>query len=457
MKKFLYHPIAWVVGILVLTIVIINPLEGKVTSSSKKMDEIFTNTRVVCFGRLRVTIPETASVIYGPITVDGNMQFYRNQSSSIASLVESRLQSVQEEKSYLADYSLAKLPMVGKVVDGIIPGQKIVFGAKSSVSYAIHSYIPMEGDLFIQYISSVMPSADSVSLVNKVAGQLSLRSENEIPEEMGMCIEGGFVQVNADYESSAIGIYLKEIPDVRISIEARKNHDNLQGGSSPRKLRRQAEERAVMLGFGNFFSRIKVLRDGARQLGIWHGEEILTRRPAYKDDTDAHEFRFFSVGEKNSALHPLLDVRLDSGVKGDAKAKVKPSLTDEEALALWDRVLPSIGVRQPSDATPSNEVPLKTPLGAISKSGEICPQSGFWECTDKRKIDGARRRLFTQGEKIPPVIATGYISLLRTLIGDVYRVAYVDWKLTAYETIPTASGDVDGKPDEDDRAEDTHA
>jgi hypothetical protein len=459
MRRLISHFFAWLIFILaiLLVIIIVNGREGKLMPASKKIDKIFEHTRMVCFGRLRVKIPKDASVIYGPISVDGNIQFYPDQSSNISTLVNSRLQEIKVEKSYLADYSLAKLPKIGEVVDGIIPGQKIIFGAKSSVSYSIHSYIPMKNDLFIHYISSAMPSEDNVSLINKIAGQLRSRSENEIPAEMGMCVEGGFLEVDAEYENSAIGIYLKEIPDVRISIEARRNHDYLQEDSAPGRLRQQAKEHAANLGLGNFFSSIKMLREGPRQLGVWHGEEILTRRPAYKNDTDAHEFRFFSVGEANNSLHPLLDIRLDSGVKDDAKAKVKPTLTDDEALALWDRLLPSIDIRQPSDATVAKKLSQKAPLGTTIQSGNVCPQAGQWQCTDKRRIEGERSRIFCEGEKIPPVIVAGHKSLLRTLIGDVYRIAQTEWQLVAYSPPSSIAEEIDGLCEDIHKSKDSHA
>jgi hypothetical protein len=110
-------------------------------------------------------------------------------------------------------------------------------------------------------------------------------------------------------------------------------------------------------GMVNFFKRIKVFRNGNRQLGIWEGEEIATRRPAYKEDTDAHEFRFHSMGAVNDALHPELDIRFDSGVRGNAKAKLKPSITDDEALEIWDRIINTIRIRKVNETSLSRICP----------------------------------------------------------------------------------------------------
>lgn len=124
---------------------------------------------------------------------------------------------------------------------------------------------------------------------------------------------------------------------------------------------------------------------------------------------------------------------MDTGVKENAKASVKPSLTDEAALALWDKLLPTIRVRKPSDATPPIAPQPTASLGDIRKSGDICPQSGWWECLEKRKIDGERRRFFKAGDKLSSVVVNGRASLWHTLIGNTHQIAAVEWKLLEYE------------------------
>lgn len=52
---------------------------------------------------------------------------------------------------------------------------------------------------------------------------------------------------------------------------------------------------------------------------------------------------------------------------------------------------------------------------------------------EKRKIDGKRRRLFKEGEELPPVVADGRTGLWRTLIGDTYQIAKVEWKLIEHQ------------------------
>lgn len=430
--------------------------DDAMTNDLSASEKLFKNAKILCFGRFLMRVPENSNIVYGPVEVDGELTYHRGEAKKIEILVSERLRKIDGEKKYIPEYEVGELPMIGNVVDGVIPGQKIVFGASNSSSYAIYSFIPLGEDLFVHYSRNVPPEENELPLINKIASQLSLRSDQDVPGASGFCVEGGFLSAEPEYENIAIGLNFKDFPDVRFSIDMRKNQNYLQEESSLQQSRQQAKVFAENLGQSSFFSKIKTLREGTNRFGVWSGDEMLTRRPAYKDDIDAHEFRFFSVGSKNDAFHPSIDVRLDTGVKGNAKASVKPSISDEDALAIWDKLLSTIRVRQPSDASSSKDVKPTTPLGAIISSGDICPQTGLWECTDKRKIDGNRRRQFKEGDKIPPVIVTGHISLLRTLIGDVYRVTRVEWQLVACDTSPVSNGSSDHH-DDSDSLKNTHA
>jgi hypothetical protein len=255
-----------------------------------------------------------------------------------------------------------------------MPGQKIVFGSKNQAGYAVHSFIPVGKDLFVQSTDSILRNKDIVSVFNRVASHLESRSDDEIPAAPGTCIEGGFVRTTLEREWVRIGIRLKEFPDVHLSVEAHKNLNHLREGSGPKLLREQARETAEAQDLGAVFARTKILRGHERQLGTWKGEEQALRTPAYKDDLEAHDFRFHSMGAVHDPLQPELIIQFDSGVKDDSKAKVKPSIRDEEALALWDKLITTIRVRQHSDATQAQRA--RAPIASTVPRGGICRKQG---------------------------------------------------------------------------------
>lgn len=414
---------------------------------SPRLQPLFDKTRTICFGRFLMQIPATATVVYGPAEVETPIEYFEGHGAKVAEHLAERLAEVQKEQEFLLKEDLLTLPLFGKVIDGSIPGQKIVFGSKNQIGYTIYSFVPVGKDLFVQHLNSVLPQNDRIVTINKVASGLRFRSEDEIPSVPGTCIEGGFVQLEQKYERVTVGVRLKEFPDVHFSVEVHKNQERLPESGRMELMREQAKEDAGKRGLGSLFDRIKIFRQETRQLGTWKGMEIATRTPAHDGDTEAHEFRFQSLGAVNDSLQPQLDVRLDSGVKNDRRASVKPSITDEEAIALWDKLINSIRVR-PADGVKNTAAgPLKIPLASLVVTGATCPQTGWWQCTEGDNIDGGRRRHFTVGDLMPHAILIGEPNLWQKLTGKRPRHEMATiWKLVDYSVEPAAPPPKADKP-----------
>ena len=400
-------------------------------TSTSRIHEIFKTTRVVCFGRFLIEAPAASTIVYGPAEAETPIEFHQNQASKISEHLSSRLAEIEKEKKYLMKDDARRLPLLGNIIDGAVPGQKIVFGSRNPIGYTIHSFVPLGENLFIQQLDRVLPEDDEVSVINKVASHLKNRSEDEIPAEPGSCIEGGFIALDQEYEGVTLGVRLNDFPDVHLSIDVHKNQEYLPEGNNPKLLREQAKASAEANGFGAVFARTKVLREQIRQLGDWTGEEIALLTPAFKDGKSVHEFRFYSKGAVRDSLQPELDIRFDSGVKENQKASVDPSITDEEALELWDKLISTIRIRKPSDATRSN--PAKVPLATESTTGEICPQTGWWEPAEHNETQNGRRHLVKSGEPMPPLQLHVPSGFWQKFAGNQpTRVIATTWKLVEY-------------------------
>jgi hypothetical protein len=404
--------------------------------SSSRLQALFEKTRTICFGRFIIQAPVTSTVVYGPADVEVPILFYEGQAKKIEQHLAERLSEIEEERQYLLKDDIHRLPLFGKVIDGAVTGQKIVFGSKNQAGYSIYSFIPIGDDLFVQHHDFALPDEDQVPMLNRIAEHLRSRSATEVPPDAGVCIEGGFIPLTEEHEWVRVGIRLKEFPDVHLSIDAHKNLDRLRKDNSPTLLREQAKENAKSHDLGAIFATTKILRQQARRLSTWEGEELALRTPAYKNDKSVHEFRFHSMGAVHDSFHPELDIRLDTGVKDNSKGRVDPSLTDEEALMLWDKLITTIRVRQPGDARPANPPP-KVPLASLSRTGEACPQTGWWECVENKKTEGNRRRLLKAGEPMPHALLSDNSGLWQKLIGKPsLRQIASTWKLVAYDDEP---------------------
>ncbi|QBE67189.1 hypothetical protein EWM63_09765 [Pseudoduganella lutea] len=91
----------------------------------------------------------------------------------------------------------------------------------------------------------------------------------------------------------------------------------------------------------NYPSRT-VLREGKRTVQHWQGEESLFRR---EDGT--HDFEWAFVGNPKDVANPS-EYRIKMFTKvayNTVGAADKASLTDEQAVALWDRLLAGLKFR----------------------------------------------------------------------------------------------------------------
>ncbi|WP_137171692.1 T6SS immunity protein Tli4 family protein [Massilia sp. HP4] len=408
------------------------------TEISPELTSIFNKTKMICFGRFVVKVPLNTVVVYGPAEVESSIEYRQGEAEKVGEYVLERMEEVEKEQKFFTKYSWPKLPLFGEVIDGVRTGQKMVIGSRDRVGYQILSIVPIEKDIFFQEVSSVLPEDDFIERINKVATALRSRNAEEIPADSGICIEGGYVTGEYEYERATVGLRLSEYPDVHISIDVHKNLEFLNNDSNPKVLHERAQAKAEAAGFGAVFSRRKILREQVRQIGHWTGQEMAFRTPAYKRAVSAHEFRFYSAGSVNDPFHPQLDIRLDSGVKDDTKGAIKPGISDDDALALWDMIVSTVRLREPTDATPVNKD--KVPLATKIDGGKICPETGWWEITRADVMDSERRKFISAGDVMPSVPTSNGISIWRNLL--LFQNRPKDptiWKLVEYEKVDLES------------------
>lgn len=411
------------------------------TALSPRLQPLFDKTKTVCFGNFVVEIPSSATFVYGPSDVGMPIEFLPGEGDNVAEHVATRLGEVEKDRRFLDKNDIVTLSMFGKVVDGVVAGHKLVFGSNDHATYSIDSFIPVGRDLFIQHAGTAVSKDKALKTLNSVASNLRLRGENEVPTEPGPCIEGGFVSWRPEFERASLGVRLKEFPDVHFSIEVVKNQNYLVESSELEPRLKGAEKDA-----GSGYSRIKFFRRGPRDLGNWKGSEALARMPAQKDGAESHQFVFVSLGALHDPLQPSLDVQLDTGVRDDRSAAVKPSLTDEEAVALWDRLISSIRVRPTGDAAKhSTALPPTTPLGEFVDSGSKCPQAGWWQCSDIGEVAGGRRRHFAAEESMPHAVLLGKANAWQKLVGQrPTQLIATSWQLMAYDHMQDAPDPKEG-------------
>lgn len=401
------------------------------TALSSRLQPLFEQTTTVCFSHFTVEVPVTATVVYGPAEVEAPIEYYPGAAKKIGQRIADQLVEIEKYRRFLTEKHVVQYPLFGKVVDSGINGHKLVFGSMDQVGYDVYSFFSVGENLFIQSLNGVNDLDVDTSVLKSVATNLRLRSNNEVPSEAGSCIDGAFIPIPLEYEKVTIGVRLKEFRDVHFSIEVHKNQAHIPEFSDLETRLRGAEREG-----GNWYSRVKFFRRGTRQIGDWKGSEALALKPAQEDEKESHEFHFISLGAPNDPLQPQLDIQLDTGASDRQMGAVKPSLTDEEAVALWDKLTGSIRVR-PIGA----KKPTKTPLASAVATGGICPESGWWQCDGTGIADSDRRKHVAAGDVMPYATIPGEQNLWQKLKGEQprYRTATV-WRLAEYDEAPLLPG-----------------
>jgi len=150
-----------------------------------------------------------------------------------------------------------------------------------------------------------------------------------------------------DQEMVNAGIYIPGLPDVTFSISSNKD---AYGDYPPAQFEKEVRASLSLLNRmkaaqdqqGIHYPSRTVLREGKRIVQHWHGEESLFRR---KDGT--HDFEWAFVGTPRDVANPSeYSARMYTKVArnrvGAAKAA---SISDDEAVALWDKLLSGLKFR----------------------------------------------------------------------------------------------------------------
>lgn len=321
---------------------------SKKVELSERLKPMFAKTKQVCFGRYVLEVPAEAKLRWGGTGVsDGDIEFITGGPDASKARVASDIEQIKK-----ADRTAEITYNEEGPVDA--SWQLRYFENESTKKYKIHlinTYVN-KGDITFLIGGSVPHGATEAAGVAKeadLAKNLRLRRDDEIPAEPGYCIPHGFLadQLYNGQETVNVGIYLPTLPDITFSISSNKN---AYGDYSPAEFETEKRKELSLLARieaakqeqGFAYPSRTVLREGKRDVQHWQGEESLIKR---KDGT--HDFEWHFVGTPRDIANPSeYHARMFSKVKHNVVgAAENASLTDAEALALWDRLLSTLKFR----------------------------------------------------------------------------------------------------------------
>jgi hypothetical protein len=427
-----------------------NPKEWKapnMTALTPRLQPVFEKTKTVCFGRFMVDVPASATVVWGETDIQLGVTVYPNGVDQVKKLAQEFIVKLKSEKAIYQN----DVPLLISVDDVAQPEGKIVVGYEGFESIndlKINGYFRLNDDGVVIDARPLRPEKDAtIADITSIARRLRQHAENEIPTEPGNCIEYAFLPDRPDEnkeppgELVRVGFRLKEFPDTHFSIYvAPANQYNPESDSLERQFKRIKED-PMTPEEEKALASTKFFREKPRQIHDWHtGYEVLMRTPDEKGSLSHHDFRMKFTGVPLDRLKPYADIQLQTGVADDAAGAAKATLTDEEAIAVWDKITSTIRVRPTGAAAlkaAEADQPPRFPLGELAATGRTCPQTGWWQASEPGNMEGGGRQHIKTGERMPHVITPREPSIWQKLKGErpSYRAATV-WQLVDYGDAP---------------------
>ncbi len=363
-----------------------------------------------------------------------------------AAELEATVKATEDRLKKEPRYPLTKgLHLYFETRDGPLPGMKHVVSQQDFGSdgfLRINTYFAMDTSLVAMQSYALTKKLDETLFeLHDIARRLRPRAEHEIPSEPGQCIENAFLVDRPDEDKQEVrdflnvGFRLKDPADVHLSISIEAATDNEQGKPGLEKLLNDSEAEARKEGNYNLYGVLTSFRRAKREIHDWKdGFEFLTKTPDEEGSHAHHDFWMIFRGQMDKLYHPYVDIRMATGVSDNQSGSIKPSITDAEAIALWDALTNTIRVRPVTAAKSSEADSAQEPLGTLAATGRLCPQTGLWRCVDEdRPVQGGRTLRLQAGERMPHAVVAGKPSLWQRLKGTVpmYREGTV-WKLVGY-------------------------
>lgn len=425
-----------------------HPKERKtpnMTALTPRLQPLFEKTKTVCFGRFMVDVPASATIVWGGTDVPLGVTIYRDGVDEVKGLAQKFVDELKSEKAIY----LNNIPLLISVDETRQPEGKIVTGYEGFEAMAelkISGFFRLNNDGVIIDARPLKRQKDEVIAdIKSMARRLRQRADDEAPAEPGNCIEHFFLSDKQNptqddlMEHIRIGFRLKEFPDAHFSIYvAPSNPHNPEGDALQTQWKRIKEDPATP-DEKAALAKIKFFRESTRQIRDWKtGYEVLVRNPDEEHVHSYHDFQVKFTGVPHDQFRPYADIQFQTGVGGNAAGSTKASLTDEEAIGVWDKITSTIRLRPTnSKLVKSADTGPRLPLGELAATGRTCPQAGWWEHDAPGPTGDSRRQHIRAGDRMPYAVAVGEPSIWQKLKGErpSYRTATV-WKLLSYDDAP---------------------
>lgn len=423
--------------------------------------------KTICVGRFLLDVPANSIVTYGRADVTGwdvstvadendaafQLRLQEKEATLRAALNRKGLQSLESIREVRAENKRGRIYVFNRIWLDVVDSSPQRFDEFVSIDALIHI-----NGVSYEFKGEIHKDED-VKILENILSHLLPRKPDEIPVEEGFCFDRGMLNGNLGvkfHEFTVVFVGMEDHPDMAIALSS-------IAGTNPGKtfLQRDAENSVKLENRWRFH----VLREGRRDLNSIPGEEMLehVREP---NGSKLQGFMWESLTSQDDVYLPSLSLELNTG-HGRPGEPIDSSLSDAEALALWDKISSSLR-RRPFGA-PKPEIGTKTSkLIEHVSANKPCPVSGKWKCADSAdgtQVEGEAQRHFKEGQVMPQAVLLRPASLLQKLgakqerysteIPTIWTLVEADEQAATAPPDVSSDGDIKPAPNTDITIEET--
>ncbi|MYM33969.1 hypothetical protein GTP38_06405 [Duganella sp. FT94W] len=298
-------------------------------------------TKSICVGRFVLDVPQRAVVTYRPAIVAG---------WTIATTVETDEEfevRIRQKEELLAssrnEHDGVSLELVRKVKNENLSGKIFLYdrkwtglmrGGKEVITQSVSIDALVRADGVSYDFKTKLRKPEKLQRLEELLQQLQPVHEGEVPTSAGFCFDRGILRdpitIN-DHEHVSLFWGTLEQPDLAASLSS------FAGANAGRTLLQRHASNDILQEYASHFHDLRI---GSRVINGLPGEEILQRVDEL-NGVKLQDFRWESITDEGDVFLPKLTLELSTGL-GKPGKPVNSSLSDAEALALWDQISSSL-------------------------------------------------------------------------------------------------------------------
>jgi hypothetical protein len=385
---------------------------GSSTMDRYTVTSLTEHMKTACLGRFLIDLPASMDYSLSRVFVRG---FWISAQEETQQAFEARVLARQAEIEAVPNKQGQKNMEKIEVYDNngfkgkiFIFGRDIVKGEENGkpvdgADLALEGYVHAHGKSF--NLTTDGYNVDNIGNLRNLIDKLRLVKEKEIPTAPGFCFGPGmFIDpLPANFREGVVMFAgFPDHPELALVLDTRAGLKP-RGRGAIERYEEVAAERPLWMK-----ALFTELRKRKRIVDKIEGDEIAQ---------EVHELNFVTTfgfdwevhGTEHNVFLPFMHLEMATGDPLHPGGRPVISFLDEEALIqLWDKIVSSIRVRPTSAAAPKRDEPQPGPKpGDSASAGDICPETGWWECRDGGNgagVAGGQRQFLKKGERMPQAL-----------------------------------------------------